>query len=62
MLGGIGNVPGALVGGLLIGIIAAFSDFLIDPRWTQAVVFGLLILVLVFRPNGLLGEVVGDRA
>jgi branched-chain amino acid transport system permease protein len=62
VMGGIGNVTGALLGGLSIGIIAAFSDFLIDPRWTQAVVFGLLILVLVFRPNGLLGEVVGDRA
>jgi len=62
VMGGIGNTTGALVGGLLIGIIAAFSDYLIDPRWTQAVVFGLLILVLVFRPSGLLGEPVTERA
>ncbi len=62
VMGGIGNVNGALLGGLLIGLIAAFSDFLIDPRWTQAVVFGLLILVLVFRPSGLLGEETPERA
>src|SRR5438067_2318209 len=43
VMGGIGNITGALLGGLLIGIIAAFSDFKIDPRWTQAVVFGILI-------------------
>src|SRR5205814_120148 len=55
VMGGIGNIPGAFLGGLLIGTLAAFSDFLIDPRWTQAVVFALLILVLVFRPSGLLG-------
>ena len=62
VMGGIGNVNGALLGGLLIGLIAAISDFLIDPRWTQAVVFGLLILVLVFRPSGLLGEETPERA
>jgi branched-chain amino acid transport system permease protein len=62
VMGGIGNVNGALLGGLLIGLIAAFSDFLIDPRWTQAVVFGMLILILVFRPSGLLGEETAERA
>jgi branched-chain amino acid transport system permease protein len=62
VMGGIGNVNGALLGGVLIGVVAAFSDFLIDPRWTQAVVFGLLILVLVFRPTGLLGEETPERA
>jgi branched-chain amino acid transport system permease protein len=60
--GGIGNIPGAFVGGMLIGLVAAFSDFLIDPRWTQAVVFGLLILILVLKPTGLFGEEVGERA
>src|SRR5918912_209530 len=54
VMGGIGNTTGALLGGLLIGILAAFSDFLIDPRWTQAVVFGLLILVPVVKPSGIL--------
>jgi len=62
VMGGIGNIAGALLGGLLIGLIAAFSDFLVDPRWTQAVVFGILILILVFKPTGLLGEQTPDRA
>jgi len=62
VMGGIGNVNGALLGGVLIGLIAAISDFLIDPRWTQAVVFGILILIMVFRPSGLLGEETAERA
>jgi branched-chain amino acid transport system permease protein len=62
VLGGIGNIYGAFLGGLLIGVVAATSDFLIDPRWTQAVVFGMLILILVFRPTGLLGEATPERA
>jgi branched-chain amino acid transport system permease protein len=56
VMGGIGNVTGAFLGGMIIGVLAAASDFLFDPRWTQAVVFGMLILILVFRPSGLLGE------
>jgi len=56
VLGGIGNITGAALGGLLIGVVAAFSDRFLDPRWTQPVIFGILILILVFRPSGLLGE------
>ncbi len=55
VLGGIGNLPGAALGGILIGIIRALSDQYIETRWTNVVVFSLLILVLVFRPSGLLG-------
>ncbi len=62
VLGGIGNLSGAFMGGILIGVVAAASDFLFDPRWTQAVVFGMLILILVFRPTGLLGEATPERA
>jgi branched-chain amino acid transport system permease protein len=62
VLGGIGNIYGAFLGGILIGVVAAASDFLFDPRWTQAVVFGMLILILVFRPTGLLGEATPERA
>jgi branched-chain amino acid transport system permease protein len=62
VLGGVGNLQGAFLGGLLIGVIAAASDFLFDPRWTQAVVFGMLILILVFKPTGLLGEATPERA
>jgi len=55
VLGGIGSLPGAMLGGLLIGLVRAISDQYIETRWTNCVVFGILILILVFRPSGLLG-------
>jgi branched-chain amino acid transport system permease protein len=55
VLGGIGNIPGAVVGGLVIGIVRAFSDQLIGAQWQPAVLFGILIVILVFKPSGLLG-------
>jgi branched-chain amino acid transport system permease protein len=61
VFGGIGNIPGAALGGLIIGLIAAFSDFYIGSKWTQVVVFGILIAVLVFRPTGLLGMRVPEK-
>jgi branched-chain amino acid transport system permease protein len=62
VMGGIGNIQGAFVGGMLIGLVAALADRVIDPRWTQAVVFGLLVVVLIFKPTGLLGEETTERA
>jgi branched-chain amino acid transport system permease protein len=56
VMGGIGNVRGAVLGGLIIGIIQQFSDARIGPEWTEAVVFGYLILIMTLRPRGLLGE------
>jgi branched-chain amino acid transport system permease protein len=60
VLGGIGNLPGAVLGGLLIGLIQAFNNTLTwhapGGDWTQSIVFAILILILVFRPEGLLGE------
>ncbi|MFI5024594.1 MAG: branched-chain amino acid ABC transporter permease [Alphaproteobacteria bacterium] len=61
VLGGIGNMPGAALGGFLIGFISTWSDQYISARWTNAVVFSMLILVLVFRPHGLLGERVPEK-
>ncbi len=55
VLGGLGSVAGALVGGLLIGIVETFSGFLIDPQWKQAVYFMIFLIVLVLRPAGLFG-------
>lgn len=62
VLGGIGNILGAMLGGLLIGLISALSDQYINAKWTNAVVFGILVLILVFRPTGLLGENVQQKA
>lgn len=62
VLGGIGNLTGAVLGGFLIGLIWALSDFLFDPKWTLVVVFGILVLIIVFRPSGLLGAEVPERA
>ncbi len=60
VLGGIGNLPGAVLGAILIGCIQAFNEGLIwhapGSDWTESIVFAILILILVFRPEGLLGE------
>ena len=56
VMGGIGNLKGAVVGGLIIGVIQSISDDHYGQQWTEAVVFGILILIMVFRPDGLFGE------
>ncbi|MBV8694307.1 MAG: branched-chain amino acid ABC transporter permease [Chloroflexi bacterium] len=72
VLGGIGNIVGAMLGGLLIGLIQALVIFIPDRdlpyglphgglAWSQAVVFAILILILVFRPSGLLGQQVPEK-
>src|SRR5207248_1284818 len=61
VLGGIGNMPGAALGGLAIGFLSAWSDQYISARWTNAIVFSILILVLVFRPQGLMGARTVDK-
>ena len=61
VFGGIGNIPGAAVGGLLIGLVQAFSDNYIGSKWTEIVIFAILIGVLVFRPTGLLGMRVPEK-
>ena len=56
VMGGIGNLKGAVVGGLIIGVIQAVSDDYAQPVVDHRVVFAILILVMVFRPQGLFGE------
>jgi branched-chain amino acid transport system permease protein len=62
VLGGIGNLTGATLGAILLGLIAAMSDRFLEARWTTVIVFGILILVLVFRPTGILAEKQSERA
>jgi branched-chain amino acid transport system permease protein len=64
VLGGVGNLYGAVLGGLIIGLIQAFNDGLpIGPgqRWSQTMVFTILILLMVYRPGGLLGQTAQEK-
>jgi branched-chain amino acid transport system permease protein len=60
VMGGIGNLRGAVLGGLIIGFIQQMSDNRIGSEWTPAIVFAYLILIMVFKPSGLLGEQTRD--
>jgi branched-chain amino acid transport system permease protein len=62
VLGGIGNTTGAAVGGFVIAFIEVLAAQLGFSRWSEVAVFTVLILVLVFRPSGLLGQALGERA
>jgi len=62
ILGGAGNPRGALAGGVALGIFAAFSDYLLDARWTPVLLMLLLIGLLAFRPGGLLGRAVAPAS
>jgi len=61
VLGGIGNLAGAMLGGFAIGLIEAMSTQLLGDQWSNVVVFSVLVLVLIFRPSGLLGESLPDK-
>lgn len=56
VLGGIGSLPGAMLGGLLIGMIEALWSGYFSVQYKDVAVFGVLVLVLIFRPSGLLGK------
>ena len=61
VLGGIGNVAGSMLGGYILGLSEAFSVFFLPSQYKDVVAFGLLVLILVFRPRGIFGEVVSER-
>ncbi|NUT32310.1 MAG: branched-chain amino acid ABC transporter permease [Hamadaea sp.] len=64
VLGGIGSLPGAVLGGVLIGVIQGLNEgvkYGAGQRWTQSVVFSILILMLVFKPAGLLGKATREK-
>jgi branched-chain amino acid transport system permease protein len=62
VLGGIGNIPGAVLGGILIGLIESLGGQYLEVRWTDVIIFSILVLVLVFRPSGLLGNAAPTRS
>jgi branched-chain amino acid transport system permease protein len=61
VLGGIGNLPGAMVGGLLLGLFETGGTLLLGGSWKDVVAFAILILILVCKPTGILGEKVTER-
>ena len=61
VLGGIGSIPGAMLGGFLLGIIESFTRGYISSGWSDAIVFSILIVVLLLKPSGLLGKATGEK-
>jgi branched-chain amino acid transport system permease protein len=61
IMGGIGNIPGAMVGGLILGLFNAMISGYISSQWAETFTFILLIAILVFRPTGILGEKVAEK-
>lgn len=57
VLGGLGNMVGALLGGLIIGVIDSLSGFYLDPALKEMVYFVVFLLVLLFKPSGLMGMI-----
>jgi branched-chain amino acid transport system permease protein len=55
VLGGIGNIPGAVLGGLVIGMVRSLGSRYAGEEWSEALIFAILIVLLIFRPSGLLG-------
>lgn len=61
ILGGIGNIPGAMIGGLILGLVEALGAAYLTIAWKDAISFLVLILILIIRPTGILGERVADK-
>jgi len=61
VVGGIGNITGAMLGGFLLGLLESFSVNILPAQYKDVVAFAILVLVLVFRPKGILGEVVSEK-
>jgi branched-chain amino acid transport system permease protein len=61
VLGGIGNIPGAMAGGMLIGLLESYTTGYLSGSWKDVIVFGVLITVLIVKPTGLFGERVAER-
>ena len=61
VFGGIGSIPGAMLGGILLGIIEIFSKAYISTQFSDAIVFGVLIVVLLIKPTGLLGKKISEK-
>ena len=61
VLGGIGSIPGAMIGGLVLGIVEILSKTYISSQLSDAIVFGILVVVLLVKPTGILGKQVQEK-
>ncbi|MBE5759960.1 MAG: branched-chain amino acid ABC transporter permease [Clostridiales bacterium] len=61
VFGGIGSIPGAMLGGILLGIIEIFAKVYVSMELSNAIVFAVLIIVLLFKPTGLLGKKISEK-
>ena len=61
ILGGIGNIPGAMIGDLILGLVETLGAAYLTTAWKDAISFFVLILILIIRPTGILGERVADK-
>ena len=61
MIGGVGSIPGAMLGGVLLGIIETFSKKYISTEFSDAIVFAVLIVILLVKPAGLMGKQVQEK-
>jgi branched-chain amino acid transport system permease protein len=61
VLGGIGRIPGAVLGGIIIGLVRYYGSAYINESWVGAIIFGILIIILIFRPTGLLGSTTREK-
>lgn len=61
ILGGIGNIPGSMVGGYMLGLFTALISGYVSSVWAEAFTYILLIVILIFRPTGILGERVAEK-
>ncbi|WP_342758434.1 branched-chain amino acid ABC transporter permease [Kineothrix sedimenti] len=61
VLGGIGSIPGAMVGGIIVGLVEIFVKVYIAPGWYEAITYSLLIFVLLIKPTGIMGKNAGEK-
>ena len=61
IMGGIGNIPGAMIGGILLGLFNAMISGYISSAWAETFTFVLLVVILIFRPTGILGETIAEK-
>ena len=61
VLGGIGIIPGAMLGGLIVGLIEILVKVYLAPGWYEAITYSILIVVLLIKPSGILGKNMGEK-